>query len=91
MPDWLAEYRPELWAEDLDDPLQVYYFGRCAWLDAREEWQQGGNPQPKIHPPQTCTEGQREYGPVPEQAGEGVPPQASRAASVPLARPIRTR
>jgi hypothetical protein len=53
MPDWLAEYRPEQWAEDLDDPLQVYYFGRCAWLDARTDWQQGGDPQPKIQPPRT--------------------------------------
>ncbi|MEY9489059.1 hypothetical protein RKD26_004853 [Streptomyces calvus] len=51
MPRWLAEYRPEQWAEDLDDPLQVYYFGRCDWQAAREEWQQGGDPQPKIQTP----------------------------------------
>jgi hypothetical protein len=91
MPDWLAEYRPELWAEDLDDPLQVHYFGRFPWTAAREEWQQGGDPQPKIQSPQTRTEGQREYGPVPEQAGAGAPPQVNRAKSVRQARPIRTR
>lgn len=51
MPDWLAEYRPELWADDLDDPLQVYYFGRFPWTAAHEEWQRGGDPQPKIQPP----------------------------------------
>lgn len=51
MPGWLAEYRPELWAADLEDPLEVYYFGRCRWTAARTEWHQGGDPQPKIQSP----------------------------------------
>ncbi|MFF7895963.1 hypothetical protein ACFZDI_29430 [Streptomyces sp. NPDC007907] len=91
MPDWLAEYRPELWAEDLDDPLQVYYFGRCDWQAAREEWQQGGDPQPKIESPRPVQRGSVNTLPVPEQAGRPPSPQVNRAKSVPQARPIRTR
>lgn len=44
MPDWLAVYRPELWASDPEDPLQVYYFGRFRWREARQEWARGGRP-----------------------------------------------
>jgi hypothetical protein len=57
MPDWLAEYRPELWVEDLDDPLQVYYFGRFPWTAACEEWLRGGNPQPMIKSPRLVQRG----------------------------------
>jgi hypothetical protein len=46
MPDWLAEYRPELWSEDPSDDIERYYFGRFRWEDARQEWAAGGNPQP---------------------------------------------
>ena len=51
MPDWLAEYRPELWSEDPDDDLERYYFGRFRWQDACDEWAAGGNPQPLIQSP----------------------------------------
>lgn len=51
MPDWLAEYRPELWVADPSDDLERYYFGRFRWEDARQEWAAGGNPQPVIQSP----------------------------------------
>lgn len=51
MPGWLVTYRPAQWAEDLGDPLEVYYFGRCRWLDARLEWLAGGDPVCKIKSP----------------------------------------
>ncbi|MEV5314256.1 hypothetical protein [Streptomyces sp. NPDC052610] len=76
MPDWLAEYRPELWAEDLDDPLQVYYFGRCDWQAAREEWLHGGAPKPMIKSPRVVQRGSVNTSSIPETAPKGVPPQA---------------
>jgi hypothetical protein len=74
MPSWLAEYRPEQWTNDPEDPLQVYYFGRCRWLDARTEWQQGGDPQPKVESPR----------PVAGDSGNTSPIREEQA------RPIRT-
>lgn len=91
MPDWLAEYRPEQWVDDLDDPLQAYYFGRCRWTAAREEWQQGGDPQPKIQSPRPVQREGVNTLPVREETGHGSPPQVNRVKPVPQARPIRTR
>lgn len=76
MPDWLAVYRPELWAEDLDDPLQVYYFGRFPWTAARKEWLRGGNPQPKIRSPRLVQRDSVYTSSIPETAPEGASPQA---------------
>lgn len=76
MPDWLAAYRPEQWADDLDDPLQVWYFGRCAWDEARREWAERGDPHPKIQNPQTRSRGERQHVHDPRDPGRGIPPQA---------------
>lgn len=48
MPDWLAVYRPDLWTSDLEDLLEVYYFGRFRWREACQEWAQGRRPV-KLH------------------------------------------
>ncbi|MEU9581065.1 hypothetical protein [Streptomyces chilikensis] len=61
MPDWLREYRPEQWASDLDDPLEVYYFGRYDWQKARSDWLAGLDPVCKIQNPQTRPEGERQH------------------------------
>lgn len=74
MPDWLVTYRPEQWAEDLNDMLEVYYFGRCAWLDARKEWLAGGNPQPKIKSPRPVQGGSVNTSSIPEDRTPGPTP-----------------
>lgn len=51
MPDWLATYRADLWAGDLEDLLEVYYFGRFRWREARQEWALGGRPEPSTEIP----------------------------------------
>lgn len=51
MPDWLAEYRPELWTHDPGDDVERYYFGRFRWQDACEEWTAGGSPRPYAESP----------------------------------------
>lgn len=76
MPDWLAEYRPELWSLDPSDDVERYYFGRFRWEDAREEWAAGGNPRPYAESPRpvagasvyTSSMGERSTGGSPRQS-----------------------
>lgn len=89
MPDWLVEYRPELWADDLDDPLQVYYFGRCRWEEALVEWLSGGTPTPRSKSPRPVAGGSFNTCPISEDRLGGNGPRVNRANVERRARPIK--
>jgi hypothetical protein len=98
VPDWLAVYRPQEWAEDPGDELAVNY-GRIRWAAARRVWLEGGDPEPYQQPPEwspaespRVVQGGSVYtAPVWEKRAGGVRPQVNRAAVEPRARPIRLR
>lgn len=76
MPDWLAEYRPELWSEDPDDDIERYYFGRFRWQDACDEWAAGGSPQPLIQSPRPVQGDSAYTSSMAERSTRGTPRQS---------------
>ncbi|MFF3617721.1 hypothetical protein [Streptomyces sp. NPDC002467] len=91
MPDWLATYRPELWAGDLEDPLEVHYFGRFRWEEACQEWAQGGLPEPRTEFPRPVQTTSVNTTPIREKPPEDPsPPQGPNyVPGIRRARPIK--
>lgn len=90
MPDWLATYRPELWTSDLENPLEVYYFGRFRWREACQVWALGGQPEPSPAFPRPVVGVSVNMIPIREGPGAGVPPQGPNyVPAVHQARPIK--
>ncbi len=89
MPDWLAVYRPELWTSDLEDPLEVYYFGRFRWREACQEWALGGQPEPRTESP-SPVQGNSAAGVRRKPPEDPSPPQGSNfVPGIRRARPIK--
>ena len=89
MPGWLVEYRPELWADDLEDPLEVYYFGRFRWTEALAEWLSGGTPAPRSKFPRPVAGVSANTSPISEDRLGGTAPRVNRADVERRSRPIK--
>ncbi|MCX4541456.1 hypothetical protein [Streptomyces sp. NBC_01565] len=89
MPDWLATYRPQLWTSDLEDPLEVYYFGRFRWREACQEWALGGQPKPSTESPRLRATDSVNTFPVRQNGPLGGAPTVNKGTTSPVARPIK--
>lgn len=90
MPDWLVEYQPQLWVSDLEDLLEVHYFGRFRWEEARQEWARGGQPEPCTESPRPRGGGSFNTVPISREAPRGAAPwEQNRVPATPRPRYIK--
>lgn len=89
MPDWLATYRPDLWVADLEDLLEVHYFGRFRWREACQEWALGGRPEPSTEFPSPVPTHGVNTSPIRQSGPPGGAPTVNRGTTWPVSRPIK--